>query len=118
MTRTSFAVPWQDLLKELMRPSNNLGKHEMQKAVWTHKYDMVRTSCRCACTKGFFKPVLEKQGEVTVDQFGEESDERPLDPAERRKREIEAKLAKKQAAEKAQKEKVTFASKGVEEIMK
>ena len=65
----------------------------------------VLSMMRCACTKGFFKPVLEKRGEVAVDPFGEESDERPLDHAERRKREIEAKLAKKQAAEKAQKEK-------------
>jgi hypothetical protein len=82
----------QELLALLMRTSNTIGKGEMQKAIWTHKYDMVRPSCRCACTKGYFKPVAgEKRGSHLVD--GEEG-ETPLDAAEVRKRELEVKLAK------------------------
>ena len=90
----------QELLAQLMRTTNTIGKGEMQKAIWTHKYDMVRPLCRCACTKGYFKPVAgEKRGSHVVD--GEEG-ESPLDAAEVRKRELEVKLAKEAQRKKDQ----------------
>lgn len=62
----------------------------------------VRPSCRCACTKGYFKPVAgEKRGSVVDSTAGLEG-ETPLDAAELRKRELEAKLAKEAQRKKDQ----------------
>ena len=70
----------KELLSLLMRSSKTIGQGEMKKAMWTHKYDMVRPQCRCACSKGYFKPVAgEKRGSHVID--GEEG-ESPLDAAE------------------------------------
>ena len=70
----------KELLSLLMRTSKTIGQGEMKKAMWTHKYDMVRPQCRCACSKGYFKPVAgEKRGSHVID--GEEG-ESPLDAAE------------------------------------
>ena len=82
----------KELLSLLMRSSKTIGQGEMKKAMWTHKYDMVRPQCRCACSKGYFKPVAgEKRGSHVIDGAEGES---PLDAAEVRKRELEVKLAK------------------------
>ena len=73
----------KELLSLLMRTSKTIGQGEMKKAMWTHKYDMVRPQCRCACSKGYFKPVAgEKRGSHVID--GEEG-ESPLDAAEVRR---------------------------------
>ena len=70
----------KELLSLLMRSSKTIGQGEMKKAMWTHKYDMVRPQCRCACSKGYFKPVAgEKRGSHVID--GEEG-ESPLDAGE------------------------------------
>ena len=58
----------KELLSLLMRSSKTIGQGEMKKAMWTHKYDMVRPQCRCACSKGYFKPVAgEKRGSHVID---------------------------------------------------
>ena len=69
------------------RPS--FGPEQMRKAMWSSKYDLIRPFCRCACGGGYFKAEGDRSAVARTD-----ADEKTADA---KKREVEARLARKAA---------------------